>query len=295
MGFEEGLPIGIFPLFLQKKSLVKLLFSPPPHTAIPYMGFAVKFNEEAKNHDKESMFIDFCSKIIELISSKIKPGYTRFAFPPGVYDLRPFMWAGYEVKPYYCYYMDISNKNSDEILSRFKKNLRNDISRAAKSGVVIREGGEKELDTLYGFMQRRYGEQDKIVTVDKRYLTEIYSKFKKNIKIWVAEYNGEMLTGMIDLQYKGELASWIGNPKPGLTHVHANDLLNWTALKWACDNHLSRHVTIGAAGVQRLYKYSSKFNFEPLLCLTATKYSSPIFKIIERAYTDVIKPARAKL
>ena len=295
IGFEEGIAVGIFPLFLQRKFFIKSIFSPPPSAALPYLSLVVKFKEEERNYSKESLFLEFCSKIIEFISSRIKPNYTRFAFSPGVYDMRPFMWAGYEVEPYYCYSMDISKMDPNQILSHLKKNLRNGIHKAMRAGVIIREGGEEELGTLYELMQRRYGEQDKLVTMDKRYLNEIYSKFKKNIKIWVAEYKDEIQTGLIDIHYRGDAASWIGNPKPAVKDVNANDLLNWVALKWACDNGFNRYITIGAAGVPRLYSYYSKFNFEPLLCLTAKKYSPSMFKLIESSYIHIIKPTRAKL
>jgi predicted N-acyltransferase len=295
MASDMGTPIGIFPLFVQKRFFVKSLFSPPPQAALPYLGPIMKFKEEEREYTKESLFIEFCSKVIEFISSKIKPNYTSFVFSPGMYDMRPFIWAGYEVAPYYCYYMDISKTNPNHILSQLKKNLRNGINRAIRFGVTIREGGEHELDAIYGLMERRYDEQDKLVTVNKQYLQEIYSKFKKNIRISVAEYNGEIITGIVDLHYNNKIASWIGNPKPETRHINANDLLNWMALKWACDNGLKRYEQIGAAGVPRLYSFYSKFNFELLLCLTAKKYSSPVFKIMENTYTNVIKPTKAKL
>jgi lipid II:glycine glycyltransferase (peptidoglycan interpeptide bridge formation enzyme) len=294
IGIEDGTPIGIFPLFLQKMTVIKLLFSPPPATTIPYLGPVMIQKEGSRNYDNESSFMDFCSKVFEFSSSKIKPNYARIALPPGVYDSRPFIWSGYEVEPYYCYYMDLTKTDSDGILRNLKKRLRNGIYRATRFGVIIREGGEDELEVLYGLMQRRYKEQDKLVTVSKLYLNEIYNKFKKNIKVWVADYKGEIITGTIDLCYKNKVSSWIGNPKPEIGSVNANDLLNWTAIKWACDSGLSGYLQMGTAGVPRLYSFYSKFNFELLLSLTAKKYSSPLSKIMENAYTHVIKPTKAK-
>lgn len=294
VGSEDGVIVGIFPLFLEKRFFIRSVFSPPPRTAIPYLGPVVNFTEEKMNYDKESSFIEFCSKIVEFLSSEIKPNYTRFAFTPNLYDLRPLIWAGYKVEPYYCYSMDITTNDPNYFLSRLKKKLRQGINMAIRSGVVIKEGKEQEFDKICELMERRYSEQDKIANVDGQYLKEIYGKFKKNINVWVAEYNEEIITGMIDLHYKGELASWIGNPKPEITDVHANDLLNWISIKWACDNGFDRYITIGAAGVQRLYSYYSKFNFKPLVSLTARKYSSPLFRFIESSYTNIIKPAKAK-
>ncbi len=294
IGYENSIPIGIFPLFSQKKFSIKSLFSPPPATAIPYLGPLMVHREET-TYDRESSYMEFSSKVLEFISSEIKPNYTRFNFSPGVNDLRPLMWAGYEISPYYCYYVDIKRGDSAHLLAQFKKRLRQGINRAVRFGVTVREGEDADIPKIYHLMQRRYSEQDKPVTVSEQYLREIYNKFSSNIKIWVAEYEGEVITGLIEAHYKNEIASWIGNPKPETKDVNANDLLNWFALKWACDNGFSRYITVGAAGVRRLYPYYSKFNFEPLLCLTAKRYSSSLFKLAESSYTNIIKPIQAKL
>lgn len=294
IGYENSIPIGIFPLFFQKIFSIRSLFSPPPATAIPYLGPLMLQREETA-YDRESSYMEFSSKVLEFISSEIKPNYTRFNFSPGIIDLRPLIWANYEINPYYCYYVNIKKSDSANLLAQFKKRLRQGINRAVRFGVTVREGGDADIPKIYNLMQRRYGEQDKLVTVNEQYLTEIYNKFRNNIKVWVAEYEGDMLTGLIEVRHKDELASWIGNPKPETKDVNANDLLNYTALKWACDNGFSRYTTVGAAGVQRLYTYYSKFNFEPLLSLTAKKYSSTIFKLAESSYTNIIKPIQAKL
>ena len=41
MGIEKGVPIGVFPLFFQKKGPARMVFSPPPHAAMFYLGPAM--------------------------------------------------------------------------------------------------------------------------------------------------------------------------------------------------------------------------------------------------------------
>ena len=41
MGVKNGVSVGVFPLFFQKKGPARMVFSPPPHAAIFYLGPAM--------------------------------------------------------------------------------------------------------------------------------------------------------------------------------------------------------------------------------------------------------------
>ena len=295
IGYKGTTPVGIFPLFYQKKVFLKIVFSPPPHAAILYLGPVLVDYDNRKQSKKETNFIDFQRQVDKFITEKLKANYISISLPPGLSDPRPFKWAGYEVEPAYDYVMDLSNGVEYIWQKNYEKKLRQNIERARRRGIYIEKGGKEELGVIHGLMEDRYAEQDKMVTVPKDYLLELYDSFYENIKIFVAKYEGEIVTGMIDVYYKDKVVSWIGNPRPRVKMSPSpNDLLNWEAMKYACEHGFKYYETIGAAGNERLHSYYSKYNPELLMRFSAKKYSSFIPRLMEIVYSKT-KPVYQKI
>ena len=61
-------------------------------------------------------------------------------------------------------------------------------------------------------MTNRYEEQAKIVTLSRAYLMDIYDAFKDNITVFVTLIDGEVVTGLIDLQYRDTLFAGLEIP-----------------------------------------------------------------------------------
>jgi lipid II:glycine glycyltransferase (peptidoglycan interpeptide bridge formation enzyme) len=237
----------------------------------------------------------FQQEVDNFISSEIRPNYTYIAAPPDLLDSRPFKWSGYKVSPAYSYILDLS-KGLDHVWEGLRKSLRYEIRKTEGKGVSVEEGSKKELKALYNLMVKRYEEQGKIVTVSKEYLFDLFNSFHpKNFKIFVAKYQGEITTGVIDLWYKDKIITWAGNPKTNISNLSPNDLLFWETVKRGHENGLKQYEIIGAAGVERLHKYYSKCNPDLLLWFSATKYSSFLPKLVETSYFKLLKPVFTKL
>ena len=58
IGMKGNTPIGIFPIFFKKKSL-NMVFSPPPGSAIPYLGPAIVNYNALKQSKRESIYKGF--------------------------------------------------------------------------------------------------------------------------------------------------------------------------------------------------------------------------------------------
>ena len=295
IGYKGTTPVGIFPLFYQRKAFLKMVFSPPPHTAVIYLGPALVDYDKLKQSKKETNFVEFQSEVNKFINEELNANYISISLPPGLLDPRPFKWTGYEVEPAYDYVMDLSNGIEQIWQKKCDRKLRQDIERARRRGIYIEKGGKEELEVIHGLMVDRYAEQDKIVTVPKDYLLELYDAFSENIKIFVAKYEGEIVTGVIDIYYKDRIASWIGNPRPGVKiSPSPNDLLNWEVMKYACEHGFRYYYTIGAAENERLHSYYSKFNPELVIRFSAKKYSSFMPKLMEIVYSKM-KPVYQKI
>jgi CelD/BcsL family acetyltransferase involved in cellulose biosynthesis len=295
IGYKGTTPVGIFPLFYQRKAYLKMAFSPPPHTAIPYLGPALVGYDKLKQAKKETYFVELQRQVDKFINDELKANFIYISLPSGLLDPRPFKWTGYEVEHAYGYVMDLSNGVEYLWQKKYGKRLRKDVERARRRGFDIEEGGKEELEVIYGLMVDRYAEQDKMVTVPKDYLLELYDSFSETIKIFVAKYEGEIVTGVIDVYYKDRVVTWIGNPKPSIKITSSpNDLLNWETMKYACEHGFLYYETIGTAGNERLHSYFSKPNPELLVRFSAKKYSSFMFKWLANSYIQVLKPVYAK-
>jgi len=289
IGYKGTEPVGIFPLFFQRKTFLKMVFSPPPHTAIPYLGPVLVNYDKLKQHKKENSFLEFQREVDRFLKDKLRAEYVYISLPPGLSEPRPFKWTGYEVEPAYGYLNDLSN-GIDNLWKNFEKKLRGDIERGKRRGITVEEGDKEEVGIIYDLLLDRYAEQNKIVTVPKEYLFDVYDSFFQNIKVFVAKYKGEIVSGLIDIHgtdihNRDRAATWIGNPRPKFKiSPSPNDLLTWEAMKYACEHGFKYYETIGTAGDERLHNYYSKFNPELLVRFSMRKYSSFIPKLMEMAY-----------
>jgi len=287
LGLKGTNPIGLYPLFYQKKGFLKLVFSPPPHVAIPYMGPIFINFEKLKQNKKESLFNQFQKEVDAYISNDLNPSYIHILTIPDFIDSRPFLWLNYNVTPKYNYVIDLSH-GLDFVWKNLKKKLRQNICKEDKKGVVIRKGTEKDMQEIYSLLSERYKDQDKNTRVNSDYLISLYSHFHpQNMKISVAEYEGEILGGLIDLYYKNKASSWIGNPKPKNTSIQSTDLLQWEAIKRSYNTGCSSYEEVGA-NTQRLCRYKSKFNPDLSINFSAKK-TDLLASISEKTYNKLLR------
>ncbi|WP_202320063.1 GNAT family N-acetyltransferase [Archaeoglobus neptunius] len=282
IAFKNGEPVGLFPLFFYRKLFLRSVFSPPPGTATSYLGPVFVEDAGLRLSRRESLGTEFQQSVDNFIEETLKANYIYFSAPPGVNDPRAFQWLDYEVRPAYGYMIDLKN-GLDSVLERvMTKKIRKECKRAERKGIVVREGGRKELIAIYDLMKDRYKRQNKPVTVSEKYLLELFDKF--NLRVFVAEYEDEVVTGTVCIGYRDRFLSWIGFPKPRMKlSPSPNDLLVLEEIRYACEEGYSYYEIMGAAGDRRLHNYYSKFNFDLIVRFSAKK-SSAIASLIERAY-----------
>ena len=292
---KDGVPLGVIPLFFQKKGILRMVFSPPPGSGLFYLGPVIVDNWKGRQDRREADFLDFHKVVEDFIREELNPDYTRIALSPGFSDPRLYGWSGYSVEPLYDYVTDLT-LGEEYLFSSLPKKQRQGINRSIKKGVTVEIGGKKELNTIFDLMENRYEQQKKAISMPRSYLTDLFDKFKDNMTILAANYNGETITGLIDLHHRSEIMSWIGNPKPLVTEgISPNFLISWEAIRFGCIHGFKSYVTLSAAGNERLHEfYSSKF--EPRLATRfVAKKSSFTAGLLEKGYTSVAKPLKGKI
>ncbi|WP_202320065.1 lipid II:glycine glycyltransferase FemX [Archaeoglobus neptunius] len=283
MGYKGSTPIGVYPFFGKKVKFAKTLFSPPPKALLLYLGPVIANYETLKQSKKVSHFYSFQKQVDEYVFSELNANYVRVRSAPRL-ECRPLIWCGYDVKPLYTYMIRLE-KNPEMVWKKFNRKTRVNIEKTKREGVTIEMGDYDDLDYLRNALYGRFEEQGYRPTEDyyREYLNDLMERFyPDNMKIFVAKLNGERVGGLVTLHYRRWAGLWIGIPKTKLAGVYPNDLAQWEAIKWACQEGYEYYELMDSGENPRLVDYKSNFNPEPVPWYSAVKYSSPIFGIAEK-------------
>jgi lipid II:glycine glycyltransferase (peptidoglycan interpeptide bridge formation enzyme) len=275
--------IGFFPIFYKKKGPLKMVFSPPPKSGIPYLGPVLLSYDKLKQAKKESLITDFVTCVDNFIQDNFKSNYIYFKLPPGLIDCRPFKWLGYQAKPVYCYSLDISVGLS-ELEANFSIHARRNVKKAEKDGLSAELGSKEELEILYSMLHNRYVKQGRNIPISKGYLLDLFNSFfPEDFKVFVVWHQDEIVSSGVKLCYKDRIIDWIGQPKT--TMRTANDFLHWSVMKWGFEHKLNYYEILGA-NTQSICQFKSKFN--PSLELYFEIKKSPITgTVAEMLYTKM--------
>jgi lipid II:glycine glycyltransferase (peptidoglycan interpeptide bridge formation enzyme) len=275
--------IAIYPVFIVNQGPIKIALSPPSRSYTLYLGPVIADFETLKQDKKESTYMQIQQEMDTYIFETKRCKYARIRSSPGLYDSRPLRWLGYTVESLYTYRIDLT-KGIDSIWEQFDKSVRRMVTQSERAGMTVRTGDKEDLDFIHDSMYKRYIEQGIKPSDYKEYLHTIYQKFyPENLKIFVAEFNGQKISGCIYLCFNNILYFWVGLPKPEQGGLSPNDLISWEAIKWAQTNGLKYYELMDAGDDPRLRHFKSKYNPELVIWYEATKYSSFIYKIGERA------------
>jgi lipid II:glycine glycyltransferase (peptidoglycan interpeptide bridge formation enzyme) len=249
-----------------------------------YLGPVISGYESLKQDKKESIYIQIQQEMDSYLFRTKGCRYARIRSSPGLYDSRPLRWCGYTVEPFYTYRIDLS-KGIDYIWERFDRKLRVEINKSKRDGVIVRTGDYDDLEYIHDSLVLRYQKQGLRPICYKDYLCSLYnSRYRDNIKIFVAEYNGQRIGGTINLCFKDIMYLWVGIPKSDLGGISPNALVQWEAIKWAQEHGLRFYEEMDAGDDPRLRYFKSKFNPDLLIWYSATKYSSVVYKAGEKLF-----------
>lgn len=286
IAYDKDRIIGIFPIFLQRKGGLKLVFSPPPKCDIPYLGPVLRDYEDIKQVKKEDLFHEFIAQIDSFIFKEIKPDFLQFVLHPHLLDARPFRWKGYEVIPEYTYILKL-NKGIDLLWSELQKRLRTEISKANRSGLVVKNGTKEDLFEIFNSSVERFREQNIIYPLSKEHFIDLNNIFPKNMEVFTVSENDRNLGGIIALNYKKVSMLWLGRYKIDHPSISVNDYLQWEYIRWLCENDFELFDMVGA-NVPRLSHYKVKYNPDLEMFLRVKKRTLSGF-LAEKLYENIIR------
>lgn len=267
IGYKGDRVIGLFPIFYTKKPFLKMIFSPPPQCAIPYMGPIFINYENLKQSKKEDRINGLINETFNYITNflRLKNNFFYTILSPELNDARPFIWNGFTVNPKYDYNIPLNQfKSIDNILKSFKKILRKNIKNCEKNNLIFKEDSpNKNLDDILKSLNKRYIEQNKKFRLIPQYLDDIIRLFYRNIKYFAVEYLSEKVAELLCIEYKDSLFIWIGGYsktiKSNQGYLYPNDYLHWKVIEYAY-SHNKRSLKIIGADIKQLCKFKAKFN-----------------------------------
>jgi len=273
--------IAIYPVFIQKKGIFKLAFSPPSQSYLLYLGPVIREYDTMKQDKKESLLVDLQEAVNTYLFSERDCKYIRIRSSPGIYDSRFFTWTGFSVEPQYTYRINLSG-GIDAVWASFDRKLRVDINKAIREKVEVRQGDYEDLLAISELLSQRFREQGFKTNEYRDYLTDLYNEFHpENFKIFIAYHNGQRAGGMISLCFKQIMYLWIGVPKSKIPGLSPNDLVQWEAIQWASENGYTFYEEMDG-GDRRLRGFKAKYNPELVIWYTAVRYRSSYYRWIER-------------
>jgi hypothetical protein len=124
------------------------------------------------------------------------------------------------------------------------------IRKAEKSGISVRWGESlSDLDSYYGLHRETY-ERTGAPPHPKDYFAAIWTGFveKGLARFLFAEVNGNVVAGQNFAVYKGAAVYWTGAATTEALRLGANSLLQWRAMEWMVEAHLSTYE-VGEAAI----------------------------------------------
>ena len=156
-------------------------------------------------------------------SADITDALRERQFVPGCLDPAPRMTVR----------VDLS-RSPEAILGAMRARSRTYIRQAQRRGVVIREGSEDELSIFCDLVEavsRRKGYNP----YPRHYYEQIWRSFPGHAHVLLAEYEGNVLSGILLLAFGDTVSYKMGGWSGDHRNVRSNELLHWAGMQWARD------------------------------------------------------------
>lgn len=292
--FKKGDSVkAAFPIFMKKKTGLKLLFSPPPNMGIPFLGPVFHGYAGLRQSRRESLYLKVMDAFEEYVK-ELNPDYRFISTAPGLTDIRPFQWNGYDAKTNYLYSLATS-MGEEKLFQGLNRKTRQKAKKAKKAGITVREGDAEDYEGIMDDVYDRYRQQGLKEQTSRKYLSDIYDLFcDSKIKILVAEKDGVRVGGTIQILHDDTTMDWVGGARTQDNKTSPNILVQWEAIKRTSESGFKKHVELGA-NTRHLCQFKRKFNYRYQPYFHLRKYDNPLLKIFESGYVNMIKPLKAGL
>ncbi|WP_235856310.1 GNAT family N-acetyltransferase [Methanolobus halotolerans] len=248
--------ICVIPLFFRKIHGVKVVFSPPPQTGIPYLGYVLSSRLDGMKQSKRGQRMYEIGELFAEEINRLGANYVSILLTPSFTDIRPFKWHGFMIDPLYTFVIDLQ-KPLEDILKEFNVSKRKIIKKNESSDMQLVE--DKDVSLLFDLSVQRYDEQGlKFPVTSKAYIEELQRLYPDQVKVYyIKDKDGNTLGAVMTTEHR-RVTLWIGSVKPD-TKAPVNEFLYWEFIKKSkAENY--ELLELGGADIPRLCAFKSQFN-----------------------------------
>ena len=203
------------------------------------------------------------------------------------------------IQPRYVFRLDLKGKTEDEIFAEFHQKTRYNVRLATKKGVEIREGTKEDLKAFHEIMKVT-GKRDNFMIRPLSYFEKMYDELApEHLKLMMAYYNGEPISGIIDIIYGNKIWYLYGASSNEHRNLMPNYLLQWEMIKYSIAHGKDMYDFRGVTGIvdendphYGLYRFKKGFNAkftefvgEVYINFKPLKYK--LYKIPEKLYKNL--------
>jgi hypothetical protein len=249
--------VCIFPVFLKTQYGMSVLFSPPPGTGVPYMGFVMSSDYDGLTQSgKENRLKEITQEITKAFA-EFSPIYVSIQLIPAFADIREFKWNGYSVEPLFTYSL-ITDASLDDIFKGFSRSTKHLLRKIIDNKLTIEMKESTDLLPLCEILSKRYEDQGlRFPLISMEYLQDLLRLYPDNIKLYYVYEDDNIIGSNLAIIYNKKVISWMGTPKPNVS-LPVNDFIFWELIKIAKDANSA--FVIGGADTRRICSFKSRFN-----------------------------------
>ena len=144
---------------------------------------------------------------------------------------------GYNYTDYLNFLVDLT-KTKEELWKGLSKKRRNDIKRAKKRGVTIKEIEDKHfIPIFYDLIHETY-KFAKLPLADISLFKSVFDSLvlKERAKFFLAEHEDNYIGAILILIYKERIYDWYAGACRDYLRLCPNDLLGWHSIEWGSEN-----------------------------------------------------------
>lgn len=278
--------IGIFPFFYHKNALFRSVFSPPPQSGIPYLGFIMNPEFDSLKQDKKETHLNQVIDEMNACINSLSPNYISLSTVSNFIDMRPFKWSKFDINPKYTYMIHL-DEELESIRNGFKMNLKRQLSHPDTLRLTLVPSND--LSFFYDLMKRRYEEQGLNYPVySAEYIKELLRAYPDHMRLYYLYRENEVLGSIITQEYKRYI-TWMGNARMP-DKIFGNEYIIWHLIQKAKGEGFRKFELTGA-DTKNLCQFKSKFNPSLEVSYEISKNDSR-GKIARLMYINFIKKRR---
>lgn len=174
---------------------------------------------------------------------------------------------GFEtIQARFNYRLYLEGRNEDELFANLTQKTRYNVRVAMKHNVEIKVVGKEYLDDFIRIMQTT-GERDGFSVRPKSYFERMLDSLGKHVRLYMAFYEGQPVSGAITSNYAGKTCYIYGASDNVHRNVMPNYLIQWEMIRWAAQTGCTVYDFQGVSGnldesdhLYGLYRFKKGFN-----------------------------------